>query len=543
MSDSAFEACSELRSIVIPQSVVFLPQKAFFRSARLADVAFEVNSQLSALETRAFAGCQSLHSIIIPLSVCSLGARCFANCGQLSTVKFEPGSRLSTIEPTAFEGCLSLMALHLPALVNLRNGASLAAPALQSITVDEAHPTLVARGPWLFDSSDFSLIKYCGIDSEVVIPAFIQNLTFFSFHGSPVERVTFEPGSRASVLGACAFANCGTLVSISLPASIKSIESNCFQGCWVLRSVEFESGSKISAFGASAFALCGLDSICIPASTTEICKSCFPGPLSAVTFEPNGKLWRIHDSAFSGTILTSICIPKSVSEIGSRCFGFCHWLLEVTFERPSHVEMIQDGAFAGCSALESICIPASVCKLCKGALADCKVLANVIFESPSQLYLIGDEAFRNCDSLNSISIPASVTTIGRRCFEMCGQLSQVQFARRSRLAQIWPCTFWQCPALKEIWLPRSVLSRFGFELADYQWYKLIVLRPDFALSRIENVPASRQIEHCPGPGDDAFWIGYQTLLQHLMFRDQEREEEVEAGPRSIINLFCPWVES
>ena len=108
------------------------------------------------------------------------------------------------------------------------------------------------------------------------------------------------------VLGAYAFYQCTSLVSLKLPKGITEIGVRAFQKC------------------------SNLADVAIPASVTSI-----------------GML------AFSGCSgLTGITIPSSVTSIGSSAFYGCSGLTSLSF--PSGITSIGSSAFLGCSGLTSI---------------------------------------------------------------------------------------------------------------------------------------------------------------------------------------------
>ena len=79
-----------------------------------------------------------------------------------------------------------------------------------------------------------------------------------------------------------------SLVSISIPASVETIEGGAFFRCTALQTVTFEKGSKLKTVETNVFIYCtSLTSIEIPASVEEIERYAFSGctSLQTVTFE------------------------------------------------------------------------------------------------------------------------------------------------------------------------------------------------------------------------------------------------------------------
>ncbi len=136
--------------------------------------------------------------------------------------------------------------------------------------------------------------------------------------------VTYE-GVTYSVafIGRHAFSYSSSLISVTIPSSVRIIRMSAFLGC------------------------SGLTSVTIPNSVTSIEESAFSGcsGLTSVTI-PN-YVMSIGDYAFSGCSgLTSVTIPNSVMSIGDYAFSDCSGLTSVTI--PNYVTSIECGTFYGC---------------------------------------------------------------------------------------------------------------------------------------------------------------------------------------------------
>ena len=294
-----------------------------------------------------------------------------------------------------------------------------------------------------------------------------------------------------TAIGTQAF--CGSsLVSISIPAGVKTIGNGTFNLCTSLQTVTFEKGSQLKAFENSSgwggvFQSCtSLTTIEIPASVETIGYNAFFGcsSLKTVTFEKGSQLKTIKGNAFANcTALTSIEIPASVETIKYSAFNGCTSLKTVTFEKGSELKTIEGyyqfyGAFSDCTSLTSIEIPASVETIGICAFSDCTSLTSieipasvetiewyafsyctslktVTFEKGSKLKMIQYNTFRDCTSLTTIEIPASVETIERGAFSGCTSLQTVTFEKGSQLKTIegdwsWGGAFSNCTALTTV---------------------------------------------------------------------------------------------
>ena len=126
------------------------------------------------------------------------------------------------------------------------------------------------------------------------------------------------------VLGAYAFYQCTSLVSLTLPKSITEIGARAFQECSNLANVAIPA--SVTSIGMLAFWGCsGLTGITIPSSVTSIGSSAFYGcsGLTSLSF-PSG-ITSIGSSAFLGCSgLTSIYVyAEKMPKLGTNMFDDC----------------------------------------------------------------------------------------------------------------------------------------------------------------------------------------------------------------------------
>lgn len=112
---AAFIACSCLRSILIPKTVTEIGEGAFEKCSSLLEVEFEMHSTLKSIGRHAFRGCISLKKIIIPQSVLALPEYgCFNHCESLESVIFEEGSPIQAFPMHCFSYCRKLKSIVIP---------------------------------------------------------------------------------------------------------------------------------------------------------------------------------------------------------------------------------------------------------------------------------------------------------------------------------------------------------------------------------------------------------------------------------------------
>ena len=96
----AFEDCSGLTSVTIPNSVTSIGESAFYYCSSLTSVT--IPNSVTSIGNFAFYYCKSLTSVTIPNSVTSIGKYAFANCSGLTSVTI--GSGVTSIGYRAFDG-------------------------------------------------------------------------------------------------------------------------------------------------------------------------------------------------------------------------------------------------------------------------------------------------------------------------------------------------------------------------------------------------------------------------------------------------------
>ena len=98
----AFEGCSGLTTVTIPNSVTSIGDYAFFDCSRLTSIT--IPNSVTSIGDCAFYDCSGLTSITIPNSVTSIGSWVFYGCSGLTSVTI-PNS-VTSIGYEAFYGCI-----------------------------------------------------------------------------------------------------------------------------------------------------------------------------------------------------------------------------------------------------------------------------------------------------------------------------------------------------------------------------------------------------------------------------------------------------
>ncbi|MDD7528895.1 MAG: leucine-rich repeat domain-containing protein [Bacteroidales bacterium] len=104
IGDYAFDGCSGLTSVTIPNSVTSIGEYAFYECSGLTSVT--IPNSVTSIGSCAFSGCSGLTSVTIGNSVTSIGGSAFYNCSGLTSVTI--GNSVTSIGYHAFEECTQL---------------------------------------------------------------------------------------------------------------------------------------------------------------------------------------------------------------------------------------------------------------------------------------------------------------------------------------------------------------------------------------------------------------------------------------------------
>ena len=110
IGDWAFQYCTGLTSITLPNSITSIGDAVFYDCSGLTSITLP--NSIKSIGTHTFANCTALTSITLPDSITSIGIRTFQDCAALTSIAL-PNS-IKSIDNYAFKGCSGLTSITLP---------------------------------------------------------------------------------------------------------------------------------------------------------------------------------------------------------------------------------------------------------------------------------------------------------------------------------------------------------------------------------------------------------------------------------------------
>lgn len=401
IGDSAFQSCTSLTTVTIPNGV-------------------------TSIGISTFNVCPSLTSVTIPNSVTSIGGSAFSGCSKLTNVTIP--NNLTTLGGQAFYSCTSLTSVTLPAsLTSIGSNPYGYCTSLSAIVVSSSNAVFCSVDGILFDKSQTMIIQYPAGKSDNITYAIPNSVTYIgsnAFAGcASLTNVAIPP--KVITIGQGAFESCLNLTSLTIPASVTNIRMPLtFSYCPSLTAITVDSSNSVYS---------SVDGVlCDKSQTTLIV--CPAGKADGYIIPST--VTSIGGFAFdSCSSLLTVTIPNSVTSIGVEAFEGCSSLASVTI--PSSVTVIGFPAFDYCSGMTSITVDATnptfssvggvLFDKNQTTLLECPPGRVGSYTIPNSVTSIGNAAFASCRSLTSVTIPASVVSIGSSAFFVCSNLTSATF--------------------------------------------------------------------------------------------------------------------
>ena len=389
---SAFESCTNLRSVTLPGTLQRIGQQAF-------------------------SGCTSLTQITIPEGVTTLDASCFAGCTSLCSVSL-PQTALS-YGKHVFAGCSRLDHLELPAMLTEIPDGILYNTPIRSITIPDG-VTKIGSGAF----------RECTELTSICFPNGLERICSYAFENCKALKEIEFTGDPPLYQAGC-------FNGVTATAYYPAWNTNWFSLARSLGSIKYvprynvdpdtliasgTCGEKLSwtVLGNGKLTISGMGDMADFSSSKAPWYN-YGEALTSVVIEPG--VTGIADSAFLSCVrVESISIPDSVARIGASAFSSCRALKEIRI--PDGITELNNFVFNSCSSLRRIDLPERITFIGREAFYACTALTDIAL--PEALESIDYMAF-SYSGVEELTFPASFSTLDGFCFRSCSNLSRIRF--------------------------------------------------------------------------------------------------------------------
>ena len=438
IDDYAFQNCSVITSITIPESVETIGYGAFNGCNNIKNLSYNTDAFNPSNINKS-----NLETVVVGDAVTSIPNNAFYNCSNLKSVTL--GNSVESIDRYAFYNCSSLTSIDLP----------------ESVTY-----------------IGYNAFTACDNLTSVSIPNSVKTISNYAFSAcNKLTSVTL--GNSVETIGDYAFSFCAGLTSIDIPESVTFIGNNAFYGTnvpeedlklgnqegnqnqqnnqtqVVLNGVIYKLvGNTVTVTGYNKDA--NITEVFIPAKMT----------IGAVSYP----VTSIASKAFANNMnIKSVTIGNNVTTIGESAFSNCRRI--ETIDINSMYVAIGDKAFRGCHAAQTVHVPSTAKSVGTEAFMFVK---NVYYygsldQEPWRAltvngYVEGDYVYSDESKTNltgyfgsggDIEIPEGVETIGQYSFFESLGLTSVNIP--SSVISIGKGAFSNCHDLESVFIPNTVV--------------------------------------------------------------------------------------
>lgn len=404
--DNAFSKCEAIKSIFIPDSVIFIGSNAF-NSSSLESIVVEPISYYRFLS-------------VMPELRSKIEIKASYGANREDGVKDEFGGLYSKDGSMFIHMFDSKIENY-----SIKQGTKYICPGaferskLKTISLPNS---ILAIGFMAF-SECYSLTSVTIPDSVMVIGAhafeYCINLT------------NIEIGHNVISIGDYAFASCVKVANIKLPDGVTNIGRFAFNECNNLLHINIPLG--VSCLNYGLFHYCGsLQGLTIPENVIEIKGNPFSGVFCTIINKSDSfsfykgalysKDYSLLISYFGDSNEDSFKVPEYVKEIGPEAFKYCK--LKNIFV-PNSVNIIGPTAFCGCHNIETFSFPSGMKVVESGIMDGCKNLREV--KLPYNVSDVKEWAFSCCVNLETVVLPQKKLSVHKKSFYRCDSLSFFKF--------------------------------------------------------------------------------------------------------------------
>ncbi len=425
----SFRNRKEIKKVSFPSGITIL-QGAFSGCSNIEELDL---SSIGAVYREAFESCTNLRSVVLPENLTLLDASLFYNCRNLTDIDL---SNITYIENRALYGCSLANCIPPRELKHVETYALSLTKGIKSIIFTGESTDL---GESAFSYSNVETVTFrCKKDFNIPAKSF--------FKCANLQSVTIEGEGSIKEIGTGAFADCVSLNTFGLDRVTK-IGMSAFEGCksWT----RLELPQTVTSIGDGAFVSTGITEMHIPEWLKEsmVGKDAFAGSqIVSLQFPESWKNLENHIAAVQNSQRTieRVVLPGKCEVIPESVFFKCPNLRYV--KGGKNIRKIGKNAFAECARLEAFEHNGDVDEVGSGAFYGCASLKR--FKIGNDLKTIPYSAFYGCKALEALDcVIPGVESVGMQAFKGSG-LTDITFLSVDKPVDIEWEAFRDCSRLE-----------------------------------------------------------------------------------------------
>ncbi|MBE7074940.1 MAG: leucine-rich repeat domain-containing protein [Clostridiales bacterium] len=255
IEENAFENCTELTDIILPDTLLNIKNKAFLNCTSLnynkENEGLYLGSKTNPYLVLTGTESKDIEEININQNCKALGARAFHNCKNLTNLTLPNGIKVLGYQSLVY--CTSLTELILPnSITYLDNGVFGFATSLESITFPDSVEYIGIQT--FYSCTSLKYVKLplnlnkipdvtfynCDLLQEVIIPDNVKYIGGSAFFKCK-KLVNINLPDSVEYIGKFAFSDC-ILIDVKLPKCLKELHKCAFQNCNSMTDVSLPSG-------------------------------------------------------------------------------------------------------------------------------------------------------------------------------------------------------------------------------------------------------------------------------------------------------------
>lgn len=369
VKNSAFYNCSGIEKV--DASFAIINSNAFSNCIGIE----KVDTGSATIDSRAFENCTGIKELIVPIDETSNDE--FFGCNSVEKIHYTVG-KTGIMPDRDYSGyCVELASRK----------------TLQEVVFDNGITRIGKNGlSYSTTTSESALLT-------VTLPSTLTSIGDYAFTGHKNLKMDLKLPDGLTSIGYYAFYGCSGLAEVELPKTVSTIGSGAFSGYANTLILYGWSGSCAQTYAVEN----GLRFIALDADLFTDA----PGNQRAIAWNfknsgdvswssANEAIAKVSEGVVTATGVGTTTVHAAFADGRGRDIAITVREGSV-LQLPAALQMIDEEAFCGNTAIERIIIPDGVTQIGKLAFADCANIAYI--RIPDSVETIADDAFQNCGQL------------------------------------------------------------------------------------------------------------------------------------------------